>query len=243
MIIEKYGILNKGRLMKKILVVEDDLNINNMLREALEDEGYEVIQAYSGTEAMLNVSMTEFDLILLDLMLPGMSGEEFLKTFYKKDQTPVIILSAKDELDSKVDVLSCGADDYITKPFQLKELLVRMEVALRRVNRKVEKSEDETNHCLYHKDLLLNRSSYEVRLTGESISLTKQEFKILELLLLHPSKVFSKQEIYNYAWEEYFIGEDKTINVHISNIRIKLKKVTEEDYIDTVWGIGFKLSK
>ncbi|ABX40745.1 response regulator transcription factor [Lachnoclostridium phytofermentans] len=229
--------------MKKILVVEDDLNINNMLREALEEAGYEVVQAYSGTEAMLNVGMTEFDLILLDLMLPGMSGEEFLKLFNKKERTPVIVLSAKDELDSKVDVLSCGADDYITKPFQLKELLVRIEVALRRVNRNIEKSQDETNQCLSHKDLLLNRSSYEVRLAGNLISLTKQEYKILELLLLHPNKVFSKQEIYNYAWEEYFIGEDKTINVHISNIRMKLKKVTEDDYIDTVWGIGFKLSK
>lgn len=135
--------------MKKILVVEDDLNINNMLRDALEEAGYEVVQAYSGTEAVLNVGMTEFDLILLDLMLPGMSGEEFLKLFNKKERTPVIVLSAKDELDSKVDVLSCGADDYITKPFQLKELLVRIEVALRRVNRNIEKSQDETNQCLF----------------------------------------------------------------------------------------------
>ena len=115
--------------MNRILVVEDDLNINNMLREALEEVGYEVVQAYSGTEAMLNVSMTEFDLILLDLMLPGMSGEMFLKSFRKKERTPVIVLSAKDELDSKVDLLSCGADDYITKPFQLKELLVRIAVS------------------------------------------------------------------------------------------------------------------
>lgn len=226
--------------MSRILVVEDDLNINNMLREALEEVGYEVVQAYSGTEAMLNVSMTEFDLILLDLMLPGMSGEMFLKSFRKKERTPVIVLSAKDELDSKVDLLSCGADDYITKPFQLKELLVRIEVALRRMN---QKCQDGIIQCLCHKELRLDRNSYEVTLKGELLSLTKQEFKILELLLLHPSKVFSKQEIYNYAWEEYFIGEDKTINVHISNIRMKLKRITEEDYIDTVWGIGFKLSK
>lgn len=228
--------------MKKILIVEDDLNINNMLREALEDVGYEVTQAYSGTEALLNVTMSEFDLVLLDLMLPGMSGEEFLKSFIKKERTPVIVLSAKDELDSKVEVLSCGADDYITKPFQLKELLVRIEVALRRVNRSIENQND-TSQCLHHKNLSLDQSLYEVRLSDNLISLTKQEFKILELLLLHPSKVFSKQEIYNYAWEDYFIGEDKTINVHISNIRMKLKKFSEDDYIDTVWGIGFKLSK
>lgn len=229
--------------MKRILIVEDDFNINSMLKEALQDAGYDTVQAFSGTEAMLNISISEFSLILLDLMLPGMTGEEFLKNFRKTSMTPVIVLSAKDELDSKVEVLSCGADDYITKPFQLKELLVRIEVALRHANREKDSVGEVEEDCLSHKDLVLNRNTYEVKLKDELISLTKQEFKIIELLLLHKSKVFSKQEIYNYAWDDYFVGEDKTINVHISNIRMKFKKVTEEDYIDTVWGIGFKLSK
>lgn len=227
---------------KKILIVEDDININNMVKEVLEKEGYDCTQAFSGTEAVLCTKMQAYDLIVLDLMLPGMSGNEFLKLYRKEAQTPVIVLSAKDELDSKVDLLSSGADDYLTKPFELRELSARVNVQLRRhALDSTEKSVEED--ILKHKDLCLNKSTMEVKVQEDVISVTRQEFKILELLLSYPNKVFSKQDIYDYAWEDYFIGEDKTINVHISNIRQKIKKYTNEDYIDTVWGIGFKLSK
>jgi DNA-binding response OmpR family regulator len=227
---------------KKILIVEDDMNINNMIKEVLDKEGCDCTQAFSGTEAVLCTRMQAYDLILLDLMLPGMSGNEFLKLYRKEAQTPVIVLSAKDELDSKVDLLSSGADDYLTKPFELRELIARVNVQLRRhaLNSTDKSGEEDT---LKHKNLVLNKSTMEVKVQDEVISVTRQEFKILELLLSYPNKVFSKQDIYDYAWEDYFIGEDKTINVHISNIRQKLKKYTNEDYIDTVWGIGFKLSK
>jgi DNA-binding response OmpR family regulator len=223
--------------MAAILIVEDDSNINNMIADALTKSGYSCIQAYSGTEALLRIELDKIDLILLDLMLPGMNGEGIIKKIKPVNGTPVIVVSAKDELDSKVDLLTSGADDYITKPFEIKELLARIAVQLRKSSRTVISS------ILVHKDLSLNTETYQVILNDNDISLTRQEFKILELLLNYPNKVFSKQEIYEYAWNEFFIGEDKTINVHISNIRQKLKKVSNDEYIETVWGIGFKLSK
>lgn len=229
-------------MKRKILIVEDDMNINNMIKEVLHKEGYDCTQAFSGTEAVLCAKVQTYDLILLDLMLPGMSGDSFLKIYRKEAQTPVIVLSAKDELDSKVDLLSSGADDYLTKPFELRELIARINVQLRR-HALLSADQSGEEDILKHKDLILNKSTMEVKLYEDVISVTRQELKILELLMSYPNKVFSKQDIYDYAWEDYFIGEDKTINVHISNIRQKLKKYTSEDYIDTVWGIGFKLSK
>lgn len=221
--------------MKKILIVEDDLNINNMIFEVLSNNNLSCTQAFSGTEASLCIGNGQYDLILLDLMLPGLMGDTFLKQLRTSLNIPVIVVSAKDELDSKVDLLNLGADDYITKPFELKELVARVFVQLRR------KEYNQEQDVLSYKDLKLNRNTYEVSIEDNLINLTKHEFKILELLLSHSNRVFSKQEIYDRVWEEYFIGEDKTINVHISNIRNKIKKFTQKEYIETVWGIGFKL--
>lgn len=221
----------------KILIIEDNSDISNMINDALTKNGYSCTQAYSGTEGLLRIEHDSYDLILLDLMLPGMCGEELIKHIKPQNTTPVIILSAKDELDSKVSLLVNGADDYITKPFELKELLARISVQIRRI------SGGTSSDVLKYKDLTLDKDNFVVTLGSMDIPFTKQEFKILELLMSYPNKVFSKQDIYNYAWDEYYIGEDKTINVHISNIRQKLKKYTEQEYIETVWGIGFKLSK
>lgn len=221
----------------KILIVEDDNDINNLIFDTLSQRGYECIQSFSGTEAMLYLDREEFALIILDIMLPGISGEELIKRIKPQISAPVIIVSAIDELDSKVDLLTLGADDYITKPFEIKELVARAEVQLRKSNAGI-MSKD-----LTHKGLFLNKDNYRVTLNGKDITVTRQEFKILELLLSNPRKVFSKQDIYTYAWDDYYIGEDKTINVHISNIRQKLKAVSEEEYIETVWGVGFKLSE
>lgn len=220
----------------KILIVEDDNYINNLIYDTLSQKGYECIQAFSGTEAMLHLEKTEFSLIILDLMLPGISGDQLIKKIKPGISTPVIIVSAKDELDSKVELLTFGADDYITKPFQIQELAARAEVQLRKSNVEV------LNKNLEHKGLSLNRDNYKVYLNNKEITVTRQEFKILELLLSNPNKVFSKQNIYSYAWDDYYIGEDKTINVHISNIRQKFKAVSNDEYIETVWGVGFKLS-
>lgn len=223
--------------MPSILIAEDDFDINNMIADALTKNGYSCIQAFAGTEALLRIEQNKYDLILLDLMLPGMSGDTLIKTIKPANDTPVIVISAKDELDTKVQLLSSGADDYITKPFEIKELLARVAVQLRR------NSSIRTQTIHIHNNLSLNSETYQVSLNSHDISLTRQEFKILELLLTYPNKVFSKQDIYEYAWDDYYIGEDKTINVHISNIRQKLKKVSSDEYIETVWGIGFKLAK
>lgn len=225
--------------MKKILIVEDDTNINNMIHEVLKKQGYECIQAFSGTEGLLYVKQEELLLVLLDLMLPGMSGEVLLTEIKSRGNTPVIVMSAKDSLDSKVELLTNGAEDYITKPFELEELVARVGVQVRRFAGQGELR----GKKLTYKNLVLLEESFSAEVEGQELELTKQEYKILELFLLYPKKVFSKQDIYDYAWEDVYIGEDKTINVHISNIRKKIKNITEEEYIETVWGIGFKLAK
>ncbi len=225
--------------MNKILIIEDDPSINSLLYDALTEQQYECTQAFSGTEGLMQIRNAQFDLILLDLMLPGLSGDMLLHEIKPSCQTPVIVLSAKDELDSKVDLLTLGAEDYMTKPFALRELFARITVQLRRNA----PPETDSDPALHHGELTLWRDSFRVQVGETMVSLTKHEFRILELLVSHPKRVFSKQEIYDYAWEDYYIGEDKTINVHISNIRKKLAAVTDREYIETVWGIGFRLNE
>lgn len=222
--------------MTEILIIEDDNDINSLIAEALKKAGYECVQSYSGTEGLFYAQSRPFSLIITDLMLPGLSGEELLPKLKEKHNVPVIVVSAKDSLDSKVNLLQLGAEDYITKPFELPELLARVAVQLRRFSSSESKP-------LSYKGLTLKPEAFTADIAGNEISLTRQEFKILELLISHPGRVFSKQDIYDYAWDDVYIGEDKTINVHISNIRKKLKQYTDTGYIDTVWGIGFRLAK
>lgn len=222
--------------MKKILIVEDDSKINEMINLDLSKEGYSCISAFSGTEAKLLLKSQSFDLIILDLMLPGMTGETLLGEVRKESKIPVIVLSAKDELDTKVDLLTLGADDYMTKPFELKELEARVLVQLR--NRREGTGQKDN---LQYKELRLDVEKKQLFVSEKPIALTAREYRIMELFLKYPQKVFSKNELYQYAWEEYYMGEDKTINVHISNIRGKMKKISEEEYIETVWGLGFRL--
>lgn len=224
--------------MKHILIIEDDTDINNLLYEALTKAGYVCTQAFSGTEGILYIEQDTFALVLLDLMLPGKNGESLLPIIKQKQSVPVIVVSAKDSLDSKVALLTSGAEDYITKPFEIQELIARVGVQIRRSFETEQKKED-----LQYKDLSLHAASFSAIVNGNEIMLTKQEFKIMELLLSHPQRVFSKQDIYNYAWDDIYMGEDKTINVHISNIRKKIKAITNTEYIETVWGIGFRLAR
>lgn len=226
--------------MNKILIVEDDTNINNLLHEALSKEGYTCDQAFSGTEARMLLGMSIYSLVMLDLMLPGISGEDVLAEIRKQGNIPVIVLTAKDGLDEKISLLTSGADDYITKPFEIKEVVARVQVQLRHASQ--EPHSEAVQSTLTYRDLTIDKDTFQVRIEGKVLpKITKQEFAILELLLKHPKQVFSKEDIFEYAWEEPYMGETKTLDVHISNIRKKIKEVTEEEYIETVWGIGYRL--
>lgn len=223
--------------MEKILIVEDDADINEVLCDALKKAGYTCVQAFSGTEGHLMLKQERFALVLLDLMLPGMTGEEFINEIRRKSNIPIIVLTAKDSLDNKVDVLVNGADDYITKPFELKEVLARIKVQLRHQNAEMNTGQ------LHYMGMVLDRDTFTITIDGKELkAFTRQEFAIMELLMRHPRQVFSKEDIFSYAWEEEYMGETKTLDVHISNIRKKIKQVTEQEYIETVWGIGYRLA-
>ncbi|NLJ95401.1 MAG: response regulator transcription factor [Clostridiaceae bacterium] len=226
--------------MQTILIIEDDTNINNLIAEALRKAGLNSKQAFSGTEGILyleNQKNQPLDLVILDLMLPGLSGNEVLAQIRQKYNIPVIIVSAIDGLNQRLQLLRDGADDYLTKPFELSELIVRVEVLLRRAN-----PQDFVNSKLKYKELVLIPENHKLQINDNDIALTKIEFKILELLMSQPKRIFSKEDIYAYAWDDIFLGEEKTVNVHISNIRKKIKQHTKTEYIETVWGIGFKIA-
>ena len=231
--------------MSRILIIEDDEDINQLLCKILRKEGYEVTAAYSGTEGKLRLEQNLPDLILLDLMLPGMSGQAITEYVRKEKQSnvPIIILSAKTGLENKVELITNGADDYITKPFEPQEVLVRVMAMLRRTGlSSVQQQSDEAEEYRY-KNILLNVRSRKVTVKEVEIALTPHEYDILLLLLQQPEKVFSRDSLYEKVWSSGYLGEDNTVNVHVSNIRKKLAAVdSEEEYIKTVWGIGFKMA-
>ena len=230
-----------------ILIAEDDNDINQMLKELLEQHGYEVVQSYAGTEALLYMQQRQPQSVILDLMLPGKSGEDVLReTREKYPDTGVIVASARDEVQARVSLLRQGADDYVVKPFDTEELLARLEAVLRR--RETLPKEDrisdkeEAERILEYKDVRILQDNFQVQAGGQELALTKREYLILELLMSNPGKVFTKSNIYESVWNEEFLGEDNAVNVHISNIRQKLAKAHPgETYIRTVWGIGFKM--
>lgn len=227
----------------KILIVEDDTDINHLLRRILAKDGYGVVQAFSGTEAKLLLSMEAPDLMLLDLMLPGMSGEELLMLVREelKLDIPIIVLSAKAGLSTKVTVLKEGADDYLIKPFEPEEVSARVYAALRRYRKEVGKAVPMTQY--EYKELCVYPESRKVTVKGQELFLTMHEYDILHLLVRAPEKVFSREHLYEQVWQGGYYGEDNTVNVHISNLRKKLGSADpEEEYIRTVWGIGFKMA-
>ncbi len=226
--------------MSRILLVEDDQEISKMEQTLLTRYNYDVTAAYSGTEALLLLEHKEYDIVLLDLMLPGLSGEEVLDKIRGINDIPVMCISAKDGISDRVGVIRAGADDYITKPFNNEELLVRIEALLRR-SKKNSKSED--NKVITFKDIVLNIDNYTVTVSDNKVELTNKEYGILELLMSNPKKVFTKDNIYESVWNEEYIPDDNSVNVHISNLRNKLNECNSEiNYIKTVWGIGFKLN-
>ncbi len=222
-----------------IMVVEDDADINNLLAKMLRQADYQVLQVYSGSEAVLRLQQDRPDLLLLDLMLPGMSGSDVLAHMRKELalDVPLIVLSAKNALADKVTLLENGADDYITKPFEPEEVLARIAATLRRVGK-----DSAADRPLVHRALQLSPSLRKVTLDGQELTLTAHEFDILELFMRQPEKVFTREALYEQVWNGGYYGENNTVNVHVSNIRKKLKAIDPTaDYIQTVYGIGFKL--
>ena len=224
-----------------ILVVEDDPDINKLLCRILEGAGYACRPAFSGSEAVLWAEQYDYDLVLLDLMLPGLTGEEFIARMRKKKTMPIIVLSAKAGLEDRVNVLKLGADDFIPKPFDNAEVLARVEAQLRRY--KQFSGASGGGRGLTPGDLTLDRDSVTVTAGGKDVTLTAREFEILALLMEHPKKVFTREQIYQHVWGEDYFGDDNTVNVHISNLRSKLGKASDREYIKTVWGIGFKMAE
>lgn len=228
--------------MQRILVIEDDTDINRLLCRILTKAGYEAIAAYSGSEARLRLERETPDMILMDLMLPGIRGEEIIKIVREEMglRVPILVLSAKTALENKVETITLGADDYITKPFEPEEVLVRIMAAFRRCGSLDVKAEPE---LFRYKDLILNQASRTVTVKQREISLTKHEYDILYILVQQPGKVFSRESLYEQVWQNGYYGEDNTVNVHVSNIRKKIAAIDPEaEYIRTVWGIGFKMA-
>ncbi len=216
----------------KILIVEDDINIQNILQELLIKNNYEVTSAYSGSEALLLLEKNVFDLVLLDLMLPAMSGEEIIK---KVKNIPIIVLSAKISSEDKVKCLLSGASDYITKPFNSEELLARIQVQLR------QKSKWSNIETLRYKDLELLNDKHTLLINDKKTNLTKTEYAILKHLLLNQNQVISKNKLLDLISVDTEDCDENSLRVHISNLRRKIREFTKREYIESIWGIGFKI--
>lgn len=223
-----------------ILVVEDDKEINRLLCKALSNNDYITESAYTGIQGLDMLKTEKYDMVLLDIMLPYKSGDKLLQELRIFSDIPVLVISAKETTQIKIDLLQSGADDYITKPFDLDEVVARVEANLRRT----QQISSTKNIILKYKDIKLNRSTKQVFINNNEITLTATEIKILELLLSQPQKVYSKANLFESIWNEEYTVDDNTLNVHISRLRQKLKKANEkEEYIETLWGLGYRLAK
>ena len=234
--------------MIEVLIVEDDLEIRKLLANFLSEKGMNITEAKDGDIAYDYIQDKSFDIILLDMMLPYKTGEELIKILRNNKSkdgntyTPVIVISAKTELDTRLNTIQSGADDYITKPFDLNEVYVRIEALLRRSEggEYVKKDDNEVLEAL---GVVFNVSDNEVTYEGKPIKLTAKEMKLLLLFMQNPKKTFTKANLYKSVWEDEYIYEDNTINVHMSNLRKKLAEATGKDVIETVWGIGYRLKE
>ena len=217
-----------------IMVVDDDVSIGNMLEEALKAENYNVLRAYSGTEALMVLEKETPSLIILDLMLPGITGEEVLK---KIEGIPVIVVSAKTDIDHKVELLYEGACDYVTKPFVISELLARIAVNLRKSAGTLQK---EDSNVITVGNISLDTELFTVKVGSEEIALTRTEGAILQILMLNPNRPIGRNTILDRIMDITPDCTERSLKQHISNIRKKLEVATGVDHIEAVYGIGFK---
>ena len=228
-----------GASMNTVLIIEDNEDVNRMLAEALTDAGYAVKSAYTGTTGLKELREHDYDLVLLDIMLPYKSGDEVLKELRSFTDIPVMVVSAKDMVGTKIDLLKLGADDYITKPFDLGEVVARVESHLRRSRRQLPAS-----RVFRYKDIVLDDSTMSVVVNGKELDLTAKEYMILELLMKYRGKVFTKASLYESIWHDEYLDNENAVKTHISNLRNKLKQANPQaEYIETIWGLGYRLYK
>lgn len=223
--------------MERILIIEDEKDVNQLLAQNLQNNGYETVSVWNGLDGVRQLQNQHFDMVLLDLMLPYKSGDEILREIRKDSDIPVIVISAKDLVGTKIDLLTLGADDYIKKPFDLGEVTARVVSNLRRYHMKDQKKQ------LSYKELTLDTESKTLTVNGAELELTAKEYGIMELLLQSPNKVFSKAYLYETVWGYEYLGDENVIKTHISNLRAKMKTHSETEYIETVWGLGYRLAK
>ena len=225
--------------MNKILIIDDDRELCALIKRSVQAENIEADFCNTGKEGLQKLREQEYQLVVLDVMMPGMDGFETLEEIRKENSLPILMFTSKNDSISKVRGLRAGADDYLTKPFDMEEVLARIESNLRRVQ-----FQKDTPTYLCHGDLILDLNDNTAFLQGSELTLTAKEFAILELLMKYPDKIFSKANLFQSVWNIEYISEDNTLNVHISNLRNKLKAVCpDKDFIDTVWGIGYRLHK
>ena len=228
---------------KKVLIVEDEQSIVDILSFNLTKEGYDTIEALDGPTGLQLALEQNPDLVLLDLMIPKISGMDVMQHIRKSSVVPLIILSAKDTESDKTLGLGLGADDYITKPFSVAEVLARIRAALRRTNQ-YDQAADSGASVLTAGDLVMNLSDHTLTKRGETVDLTAKEFEILKLLLKNPKKVYTKEQIYSLVWKDAYYGDENAVNVHMSRLRNKIEDDSRKPrYVVTVWGIGYKLGE
>ncbi|SEF42377.1 DNA-binding response regulator, OmpR family, contains REC and winged-helix (wHTH) domain [Eubacterium ruminantium] len=255
----------------KILIIEDDNEINKLLATYLEKNGHETISSFDGVDGLnkirkysdqvkFNTSSETFqnaaendtcciDMILLDMMLPGFSGDEIITKIRAFTDIPIIVISAVSNLDDRLYMMQNGADDYIIKPFELPDVLVRIEAVMRRYSQTSNKYEEKNTSAaapgkkLSYGSIIIDISQMTVSVNGNELLLTSKEFEILKLMMENPTKLFSKANLYESIWNEEYFPEDQSLKVHMSNLRSKLKKYDDFDYIETIWGMGYRLRK
>lgn len=225
----------------KILLIEDDTEISEMLKNFLMTENFEVVTACDGESACEKFFADEYSIVLLDLMIPKISGMEVMKTIRASSTVPIMIISAKDTDSDKMLGLGLGADDYVTKPFSVTEVLARIKANIRR-NTQYAAVADTEGERITKGELTLNTDDYSVTKNGKKIELTAKEFEILRLLMKNPKKVYTKEQMYFLVWNDAYMGDENAVNVHISRLRNKIEdNPREPKYVVTVWGIGYKL--
>ncbi|MBS4219589.1 response regulator transcription factor [Bacillus sp. FJAT-49711] len=231
-------------MQRNVLLVEDDRDISKLVESHLEQENFTVFTAFDGEEALALLNKNKVDLILLDLMLPKLSGMDFLKQIRISSLVPVLIISAKGSDIDKALGLGFGADDYISKPFSMVELTARVHAAIRRATQYLPSENEPTSEILYFKELSLDLKTFLAQVKEQSVQLTSKEFHILKLFMTNRNRVFTKEQIYRLIWEDDYYGNENVINVHIRRLREKIEEdPSNPQYIQTIWGIGYKLGE